>query len=389
MKKNFCCGVCGNKKIVKLTTFKNFPLTGIFIRKRNLKVPKNNLIIGYCSRCYHIQLKKFVDKKILYNSKYSTRTSNSHLSKQAYNFLKNFILKSLKTKNFGKIVEIGCNDVTMLKKFSKNAVFALGIDPIWINKKYKNSKKFKVIGKYIENIDFKKDINFSPDIIFSTHNLEHIENPRKSLLNFTKNLDEKSKIFIEIPEASLMIKNLRYDQIFHQHYHYFTLSSLKNLANQIGYSVSKTSLNKKYWGGSIIVMLKKKISKKKIIKKDKYLIKLFKKNLIKFKKKYKKLSIKINDNNKKIIGYGAGQMTQSLAYHLKSRFDNLNYILDDNRSRHNLYYPELNPKIKFNNKKMKSNETYLITALDGAKSIKNKLIQNKIKKIINPLEQTN
>ena len=84
MKKNFCCGVCGNKKIVKLTTFKNFPLTGIFIRKRNLKVPKNNLIIGYCSRCYHIQLKKFVDKKILYNSKYSTRTSNSHLSKQAY-----------------------------------------------------------------------------------------------------------------------------------------------------------------------------------------------------------------------------------------------------------------------------------------------------------------
>ena len=63
MKKNLCCGVCGNKKIVKLTTFKNFPLTGIFIRKRNLKVPKNNLIIGYCSKCYHIQLKKFVDKK--------------------------------------------------------------------------------------------------------------------------------------------------------------------------------------------------------------------------------------------------------------------------------------------------------------------------------------
>ena len=38
---------------------------------------------------------------------------------------------------------------------------------------------------------------------------------------------------------------------------------------------------------------------------------------------------------------------------------------------------------------MKSNETYLITALDGAKSIKNKLIQNKIKKIINPLERAN
>ena len=142
-------------------------------------------------------------------------------------------------------------------------------------------------------------------------------------------------------------------------------------------------------GGFSYSNVKEENFQKKIIKKDKYLIKLFKKNLIKFKNKYKKLSIKVNDNNKKIVGYGAGQMTQSLAYHLKSRFDNLNYILDDNRSRHNLYYPELNPIIKFNNKKMKSNETYLITALDGAKSIKNKLIQNKIKKIINPLERAN
>ena len=93
--------------------------------------------------------------------------------------------------------------------------------------------------------------------------MEHVENPRKCLLNFTKTLDEKSTIFIEIPEASLMIKNLRYDQIFHQHYQYFTFNSLKNLANQIGYSVVKTSLNKKYWGGSLIVILKKKTLKKK------------------------------------------------------------------------------------------------------------------------------
>ena len=64
-------------------------------------------------------------------------------------------------------------------------------------------------------------------------------------MNFTKNLDEKTKIFIEIPEASLMIKNLRYDQIFHQHYHYFTLCS--KTVNQQGILFLK-SLNKKYWG---------------------------------------------------------------------------------------------------------------------------------------------
>ena len=40
--------------------------------------------------------------------------------------------------------------------------------------------------------------------------------------------------FLLKSDATTMIKKLRYDQIFHQHYHYFSLSSLKNLASRAG-----------------------------------------------------------------------------------------------------------------------------------------------------------
>ena len=30
-----------------------------------------------------------------------------------------------------------------------------------------------------------------------------------------------------------MLKNLRFDQIFHQHYHYFGINSLQNIAKKI------------------------------------------------------------------------------------------------------------------------------------------------------------
>ena len=47
-----------------------------------------------------------------------------------------------------------------------------------------------------------------------------------------------------------------------------------------------------------------------------------------FKKKYVSLSKKIN-SSESIIGYGAGQMTLTFAYHLKSNFKKIKYILDD------------------------------------------------------------
>ena len=70
-------------------------------------------------------------------------------------------------------------------------------------------------------------------------------------------------IFIEVPDATTMIKNLRYDQIFHQHYHYFTLNSLKNLATKAGLKVIDYDLNKNF--GAVF---NGRNEKNKIIKND-------------------------------------------------------------------------------------------------------------------------
>ena len=43
----------------------------------------------------------------------------------------------------------------MLKKFSKYSKKTLGIDPIWSGKKL-NFGKIKVLGKFIENVNFER-----------------------------------------------------------------------------------------------------------------------------------------------------------------------------------------------------------------------------------------
>ena len=89
------------------------------------------------------------------------------------------------------------------------------------------------MGGFIEKINLKEKINKPINIFISTHNLEHISDPYKVLKKIIDFAEDDTTFFIEVPDADLMIKNHRFDQIFHQHYHYFSLRSLQNLTKRL------------------------------------------------------------------------------------------------------------------------------------------------------------
>ena len=215
------CGICESNVLKKVLEFKKFPITGIFIKQQKLKIKdKYDLNLVCCKLCGHIQLEKFVPKTKLYNNLYANRTAESHLSKNAISFFLDFFFKVLKSKkNIGNVVEIGCSDTSLISKLKNYSNNIVGVDPIWKNKKIKLGKNIRIIGDFIERVNPKK-LGFIPDLYISTHNLEHIANPFKILSKIVKNAKKDTIFFIEVPDTDLMIKNLRYDQIFHQHYHF-------------------------------------------------------------------------------------------------------------------------------------------------------------------------
>ena len=94
-----------------------------------------------------------------------------------------------------------------------------------------------------------------------------------------------------------------------------------------------------------------------------------------FKKKYRILNKKLR-KEKKLIGYGGGQMVPSVAYHLNKNLDYIDFFVDDNPNRVNYKYPFIKAKIKLFSKNLinkQKNKNIVITALDGAASISKKL----------------
>ena len=166
------------------------------------------------------------------------------------------------------------------------------------------------------------------------------------------------------------LKDLTFDNIYHEHYNYWSLTSLINFFKQFDIKVFKVEKIATH-GGSIRVYIKKdksvKIEKsvKEILKEEeKFGIKDFKtyhkfgESVHKIRKNVLKNLNKIKGNGKKIIGYGApAKATTALNFFGIS--NQIDYVIEDNKLKHNKFIPGVKIPI-YSKKKIKDKENLIL-----------------------------
>jgi hypothetical protein len=166
------------------------------------------------------------------------------------------------------------------------------------------------------------------------------------------------------------LKDLTFDNIYHEHYNYWSLTSLVNFFNQFNAKIFKSEKVNTH-GGSIRIYIKKdkkvKIeqSVKKMLKEEeKFGIKNFK-TYQKFGEKVYKIREnvisnikKLSKENKTIIGYGApAKATTALNFFGISK--EIDFIVEDNKLKHNKYIPGVKIPIK-NKSNIKNKKNVLL-----------------------------
>lgn len=383
------CNICENDNLIKILDLPKFPFTGIFVSK-----PINNVVedqgLLYCESCGHAQLEKYILPEIIYDNTYSHRSSKSNMATSGNDFFCDFLKKIVDKRKFKTVLDVGCNDLYLLNQASSFAENLFGIDPIWKEKNRFIENNIHVIGDFIENVDLSKDVNNKLDLIFSTHTLEHVHNPKKELEKIANYAEDDALFVIEVPSFDTLVHNHRFDQVFHQHIQYFSLASIQKLIDIIGCEYIDHTFNYSFWGGTLLVAFKKiKVKEKKPSKKKFYPISkdIIKKSYNIFKLQLQSFikSIEIN-KNKKLYGYGAAQMVPTLAYHMQSDLSFLECIYDDNRDKHNLKYPNLKPIIQhITDNNFYKNQDIIILAIDSLRPIFQRLIGLQPSRIYLPL----
>ena len=328
----------------------------------------------------------------MYGENYGYKTSISklmvkHLKKKFIRIKNSNLLK----KN-SNILDIGCNDGTFLNFFSKNDLNLniLGIDPSSINfiDNYKN--KINLITEFFSKQSVLKNLrtkNKKFKLITSFAVFYDIEDPNSFCKDINCLLEKNGKWIIELSYFPLLLKNLTYDQICHEHVMYYSLSSIKKILNKNNLKILDFEINF-INGGSIEISCAKKISNfKSNIKKINSLLKM-EKNIN--SESFKKFRLRVDaskknlknflDEEKSIIGYGASTKGNVILNFSKITKKNLNYICDENYFKHNKYSPGSNIKIISKNMMRKLNPKYLLILIW---SFRKEVIQQEKKYIMN------
>lgn len=385
------CAICGSDDLFPVLELPKFPFTGVYLKSPdNPKYKGIDQALMLCRECGHGQLLKVVDPSLVYDFTYFHRSSLSPISTSGNDFFAKFLGEVVGDKKFKCILEIGCNDVYLLKKIEHMGGSLFGIDPIWKEKGVVQAgDKIKVLGKFIEELDIEKDLGEKPDLVLSAHTFEHVEDPMEQIRKVVGLADEGALVVIEVPGFDSLLTNNRFDQVFHQHLHYYSLASFERLIHEVGGEYLTHRFNYGYWGGTMLVAFKKTTSK----------VKNFKSRFVRpnedvvgkhvqvFREQMHAAMCVIDTlKGETICGYGGAQMLPTIAYHMKSDFAFMKNVLDDNPDRSGLMYPYMPVVIKKPEPGFTLQDVnVLITALDSARPILGRVMSLNAKRIILPL----
>ena len=369
------CGVCSHGELETLIELPQFPLTGIYVTKKVPDMPNgHDQKLRFCPACGHAQLKYALDPTFLYGDHYLHRSSASHLTPAAVDFIADYLEVLRPGQRFKLAVEIGCNEMVLLDRVLKRSESAIGIDPLWRDTMPEEKPGRRVIGKFLEEVDLYSELGGRPDLIISTHNLEHIVDAGRQLTRLMEIASDDALFLMEVPDFDLMVKNLRFDQVFHQHVHYFGLTSFVEAIERAGGHYLTHVYNYRNWGGTVVVAFTKSTNSATRPARQPRTVAGIKQNFQLFRDQLAGTSKMLQGMSGEIWGYGAAQMLPTLAYHMETDFGFLAGILDDCPKRTGLTYPELDVLIhKPDEKTNLGDSVAVITALDAVRPIMNRL----------------
>ncbi len=388
IKQSSSCKVCGNNDVEELIRLPNLPLTDTFCRERKAAFPGDiDQSFLFCPQCRHGQVLNVVSPHILYGDRYHFRSSESATSRSGTEFFVDYLRSTFPEKKFSSVLDVGCNDLHLLKSLKQISGKRYGIDPIWAGREHEQSDNSVVVfGKPFEEMSSEELTELSPDLVVCRHSLEHIPDPRAMLRTLLAGSKENCVFLFEVPSLEVLVGKQRFDYIFHQHLHYFSLTSFLRLLEVVGGSYVSHAWNYHDWGGLLVAFRKKGQANATRISSS-VTAETITQNYDFFKRQFQ-TSGELLDlfRDRLMYGYGAAQMLPVIAYHLKNDLSCLACILDDDSGKEGLQYENLPLNITFaQNVRDIEDSTVFITAIDNVKPIFRKLLKLNPKDIMYPL----
>ena len=240
-----------NEEIKPFMSFGKMPPTNGFLEKKDFKNETfYDMEVGFSEKISLFQLNKFSNPKIIHSVNYPFYTASSEYMKTHFKKYADWVQKEY-LKSYSKLIEVGSNDGTFLKNFTKTNIDYLGFEPSKNVANQATKNNVKTINAFFNdtNIQNLKKFHNKTDVICAANVIAHIPDLKNLIHTVEKLLSLKGVFVFEEPYLGSMFSKTSYDQIYDEHPHLFSVTSLDNLLNNHGLELCRVD-NLEVHGGS-------------------------------------------------------------------------------------------------------------------------------------------
>jgi SAM-dependent methyltransferase len=231
MNSDIKCRFCGGP-LAEVVDLGMSPLCESYLAKTQLNSmePFYPLVVHVCRDCFLVQLQEYVaPEEIFREYAYFSAYSDAWLDHaQRY--------AELTTERFGlgptsRVIELGSNDGYLLQFFVQKGIPALGIDPAANVAKSAEARGVPTMVKFF-GVETARELakkNIQGDLVLGNNVFAQVTNVNSFVEGIRILLKPRGVCTIEFPHLLKTIDDNQFDQIYHEHFSYFTALTVESI----------------------------------------------------------------------------------------------------------------------------------------------------------------
>jgi len=356
------CRSCNNIDLERCVSLGTSPLANNLVGSQGENVITYPLEMNYCPECHNCQLSVVVPPEKMFDDYlYVSSTSSTfveHFEEAAKKYIQEFDLNE-----DSLVVDIGSNDGIALKPFKERGIKVVGVEPANNIAKIANEEGILTYNKY-----FDKDVveeliekHGKANLVTASNVFAHSDKLYDMAVNAFNLLDDNGLFVVEVQYLLSTIKDLTFDNIYHEHTNYWSVTSINEFFYNMDLRVCKVEHVDTH-GGSIRVYVKRDdeavinssllhflTNEKKYGITELSTYKDFGEKVYKMKLNVRKNIDKLKEQYGRIVGYAAPAKATTALNFFGIDNNDIEYIIEDNSLKHNKFIPCANIPIRDKN----------------------------------------
>lgn len=232
------CRSCGSYALDVFLSLGTTPLADALVEADRLDAPEPHypLDVAFCSACALVQILEEVPPETLFVDNYAYFSSFSddllaHANRHADELIAR---RGLGPGSL--VVEVGSNDGYLLRRFAERGILVLGIDPAPGQAAAANAAGIPTVAEFFDAglAHRLRGQGYRADVVVANNVMAHTPDLNGFVEGMATLLAEDGVITVENPSVQDLIEGRQFDTIYHEHFSYFSSTSVDALTRRHG-----------------------------------------------------------------------------------------------------------------------------------------------------------